>query len=131
MDTFFKAAVIIVVTVILSVSLPKSAKDFSVIMTLGACACLVFVVCNFLEPIVSVFRNLAEIGRLDSALLEILLKATGIGVLTEFVVLICNDSGNSAMGKGIQLLGSVVVLWLSLPLFTTLMDVVKDVLVST
>lgn len=131
MDTYFKAAVIIVASVILSVSLPKSAKDFSVIMTLGACACLVYFVCIFLEPVISTIHSLADVGRIDNSLLEILLKSSAVAILTEFVVLVCNDSGNSAMGKGMQLLGSVVILWLSLPLFSTLMDVVKDVLAGT
>ena len=131
MNTFFKAVVIVIVAVVLSVSLPKSAKDFSVVMTLGVCACLVIVMCYFLDPIISAFRSLAEVGEIEDSLLAILLKVSGVGIIAEFVTLMCNDSGNSAMGKGVQFLGSVVILWLSLPLFTTLINIVKNVLVSS
>ena len=37
---------------------------------------------------------------------------------------------DAAMGKGVQILGSVAILWLSLPLFTMLLDIVKNVLLN-
>lgn len=131
MNTFIKAVVVLVVAVVISASLPKSSKDFSVVMIIGVCACLIIVICNFFEPIISTITQLSVLGNIDNSLFEILLKCSGVTILSEFVTLVCNDSGNSALGKGAQLLGSVVILWLSLPLFTTLMDIVSKVLASS
>lgn len=130
MNIFFKASMIIIAAVVLTLSMPKGAKDFSVVMTIGICTYLIIAISHYLEPVVAAIHDLTETGGMDSSLLEILLKTTGVAVIMEFVILICNDSGNAAMGKGVQILGSVAILWLSLPLFTMLLDIVKNVLLN-
>ena len=57
-----------------------------------------------------------------------MLKAVGIGVISEIAVLICQDSGNAALGKGLQLLATIVVLWLALPLMQGLLELVQKIL---
>lgn len=128
MNTYFKISAIIIISVIVSLSLPKNARDFSALLTLAVCACLIAAICNYADPIVDLVQKLSDLAGLDQSLLEVLLKITGIAIVAEFMVLICNESGKSTLGKGMQLLTTVVILWLSLPLFTMLMDVVKDVI---
>lgn len=130
MSTYIKAVVIILITLILGLVLPKNTKEFQVILTLGACTIVLFVVLSFLEPMVSMIRTLTDIGDLDEEMIRILLKATGVGLLTEYVALICQDSGNNALGKLLQVLGAAAILWLSLPLISRLMDLVSKILTA-
>ena len=67
-------------------------------------------------------------GNLRSDLLGILLKAVGIGLISEIAAVVCSDSGNAGLGKMIQLIGSVVILWLSIPVFQALLDLVQTIL---
>ena len=67
-------------------------------------------------------------GGLDSGTLRILLKAVGIGLVSEIAALVCADAGNSSLGKTVQLLGSAVILWLSLPLFTMLIELLQRIM---
>ena len=61
-------------------------------------------------------------------MVKILLKAVGEGLVSEVGALLCTDSGNGSLGKLLQLLGSAVVLWLSLPLFTMLLELIQELL---
>lgn len=131
MSTFLKAAVIILITVIFTLVLPKNAKEFQVILSLSACVLVITVIYNFLQPVVAMIESLAFKGKVDTDMLNILLKATGIGILTEYVTLICQDTGNGALGKVLQILGSAVILWLSLPLLSSLMEIISDLLITT
>lgn len=126
-----KAAAIILVTVIFTLVLPKNAKEFQVILSLGACALVIAAIFSFLEPVVTMIESLVDKGKLDGNMVNILLKATGIGLLTEYVALICQDAGNSALGKILQVFSSAVILWLSLPLINSLMDIISNILSAT
>ena len=130
MSTFIKAAAIILITVIFTLVLPKNAKEFQVVLSLGACALVVTAIYSFLEPVVDLIESLTAKANLDGDMIRILLKATGIGLLSEYVTLICQDTGNSALGKMLQVLSSAVILWLSLPLITSLIDLIGNILTA-
>ena len=128
MSTFMKAAVVVVITVIFTLVLPKNAKEFQVILPLAACGLLLVVACGFLQPVMDTIENIVTLGKIDRDILRILLKATGIALLAEYVVLICQDTGNTAVGKTLQTVASAVILWLSLPLINSLVELMENIL---
>jgi hypothetical protein len=58
------------------------------------------------------------------------MKYVGIVLLAEIIGHICTDAGNAALGKTVQLLATTAVLWLSLPLFSKLMELIEQALVN-
>ena len=128
METFFQAAVLVVVGVILCLSLGKERKETAVLLSLAICAMAALTAGAFLSPVLDFLRELSGLARLDSSVLTILLKVLGIGLVSQLAQLICVDSGNDAMGKALQILTGVVTLWLALPLFQSLLELVRDVL---
>ena len=76
----------------------------------------------------AVARQLCSMAALDGELLGTLFKAAGIGMMTQIGAVVCEDAGNGAAGKGIQLLGTAVILWLSIPMFTSLLDLIERIL---
>lgn len=61
-------------------------------------------------------------------MLGILLKAVGIGLVSEIAGLVCTDAGNGSLGKALQMLGSAVILYLSLPIFTAILELIREIL---
>jgi hypothetical protein len=68
------------------------------------------------------------VSDLNTELLRIVLKATGIGLLGELAGLVVTDTGNGSLGKVIQMLTVGVVLWLSVPLLESFLELVGSVL---
>jgi stage III sporulation protein AD len=66
--------------------------------------------------------------KLNTDLLAVILKTVGIGLIGELAGLICSDAGNAALEKSIQILTTAVILWLSIPLFESLLDLVQAIL---
>lgn len=128
MSTVIKAICGILIAVILSQVLAKQGKDFSLLLILVVCCMVMMVAASFIEPVLDFFQRLQVIGQLEDGIIKILLKAVGIGVLTEMTVMICEDMGNSAMGKSLQILATAAVLWLSIPIFEKLMELLESVL---
>ena len=130
MDTFLKSAAAALIAMILCLVLSKQGKDFSAILSILACCMITIAAINYLQPVIDLVYELQTLGKLDENMLRIILKAVGIGIIGEITGLICVDAGNAAMGKTLQTLASAVILWMSVPLFQGLLELIQEILVS-
>ena len=130
MDDFLKVTAGVMIALLLYLILSKQGKDFAILLTVAVCCMVVAIAASFLEPILDFVDMLISLGNFDTNVLQILLKSVGIGLLTEVTSLICADAGNASLGKSLQILASVVILWLAIPLFTALIDTVEEILVA-
>ncbi len=128
MDIFLKSAACTLVALIMYLILGKQGKDISALLTVAVCCILATAAMRYIEPVVTFIGRLQQLSNLDPAMLQIILRAVGIGLLSEITSLICADAGNAALGKSLQLLAVGVVLWLSMPLFTEIIDLIEEIL---
>jgi len=59
---------------------------------------------------------------MNNEFLLILLKITGISILTEFAISICKDSGESAIASKIDLGGKITIIGISIPIISALLE---------
>lgn len=128
MDVFIKAAAGIFIAVILGLTLAKQGKDISLLLTVVVCCMVVTAAVTYLEPVIDFLERLQSIGQLNTEMFAILMKAAGIGLLTELMSLICTDAGNASLGKTLQILASAVILWMSIPMLNALVDLIDNIL---
>lgn len=128
MELYWQGAAAVLLAVILGLALGKQGKETGLLLTLAVCCMVACVAIAYLEPVIDFVRELRDIGQLDDEMLQILLKAVGIGLIGEISSLICTDAGNAALGKALQLLTAAAILWLSLPLLTGLLELVQEIL---
>ena len=127
MDVFLKAIGLVLIAVFLGFILSGS-KHFALLMTLAVCAMVGISAVSYLKPVISLLGELQTMGGWNKEFFTVLLKTVGLGMLTEITVLVCSDSGNAALGKMIQLISNAVMLWIAMPLFTGLMELITDIL---
>lgn len=128
MNIFIKATVCVLLALILSITLSKSSKDFSLLLCLFVCSVTVIAAVQCLTPVVSFINKLQEYGNLNGEVVQILLKSVGIGFLAEIVSLICTDAGNAALGKTLKFLASAIILMMAIPLLDNLITLIEEIL---
>lgn len=128
MDGYFKAVAAALITAVLGLVLAKHGKDTAVALTVLACVMIMAAAMGYLNTVLDFFETLEELVGLDGAHFQILLKVVGIGMVGEMASLICSDAGNAALGKALQVLGTVLILCLSLPLFQGLLELISSIL---
>ena len=126
MALYWKGVAGVLVGVVLILTLRR--QEMGMLLGLAVCVMVLALGMTYLKPVLELVDTLKALGNLDGELISVLMKAVGIGLVTEVAVLVCNDSGNSSMGKALQLLGTVVILWLSVPLFTGLLELIQEIL---
>ena len=128
MNDFVKAAAIALISVILCQVLARQNKDISSLLSLAVCALIAIAAMQYIHPMIDFFRRLKVIGQLDPELFGILIKAVGVGILSEITEMVCMDSGNSALAKSLHIMATAVIIWLSLPLLNTFIQMIENVL---
>lgn len=130
MSTFLKAAAVILTALILWVCLNKYNKDMSLLLSLAVCGIVLIAAFTAMKPVIDFLDRLQQTGNLDSDLLQVILKAVGIGLLGEMCGDLCKDAGNATMGKALQFFAAVTILWLSLPVFEKLLTLLETIMGS-
>ena len=128
MDEFWKASAAVLLTVVLILALGKREKDISVLLTMAVCCMVTAVAMSYLEPVLDLLWEVEAMANVQDGMMEILMKAVGIGLVVEIAGMICSDAGNSSLGKTIQMLGTVVILSLSIPLFRGFLTLIQEIL---
>ena len=128
MALFWKTTAGILVSVVLVLAMGKQEKDLAMMLGMAACTMAGIAAFTILEPVLDFLYRLAAMGDVQQEMLSVLLKITGIGMVSELAQMICKDSGNSALAQGMQLMGSAMILVLSLPVLESLLDLIQGIL---
>lgn len=128
MGMFLRAFGAIMIAVILTLTLSKQEKELSLLLTIGVCCMVMLVALEYLSPVVDFIHRLEALCDGGKGWIGILLKAVGIGLVAEIAALVCTDAGNGSLGKSLQFLASAVIVYLSIPVFNGLMDLLQQIL---
>lgn len=128
MDVLIKSVIGVLMTCVLCLVIAKQGKDISVLLSLTVCAMVIIASTVYLRPVMEFISRLMAMSTIDSELINILMKSVGIGILTEMAVLVCADAGHSSMGKALQIMATGAIIWVCLPLFNSLLDLLESIL---
>lgn len=113
---------------IIIIILKQYKPEFTVYVSIIAGAIILFMVIGKIQAIINLLSNLTSKVGTGSQFLKILLKITGIAILTEFAVSICKDSGETAIASKIDLGGKIIIISISIPIITALLELVINIL---
>lgn len=128
MAMFWKAIAGALISVILCLAVSKQQKDLSLILNMAVCCMVCLMGITYLEPVLEFLRELEALGGLQKDMLGILLKAVGISLTAEISGTICADGGNASLGQAIRILANALILYISLPIMRTMLDLVQKIL---
>lgn len=128
MEGYFQAAAGVLIAAVLTLTLGNQNKSFSILLTMGICAMVLLLGLKYLEPVSDFILELESLGNLPGEMVKILMKTAFICMLTEISALLCADSGNASTAQALRIVGALVILWLSLPVFRGLLELVQKIL---
>ncbi len=129
MENFIKIAAIMIIAVILGIYTKKQSPEISVLLVIATvCSVLLFAISSYIEPVMEFISKIREMGELDHTAVTTLMKATGIGLLSEITVLLCVDAGFGSLGKMLQIISIFAILFISLPVINELISLITKVL---
>lgn len=112
----------------LSAVLRQYNKEFGLYISLGASVVILIAVLLAINPLLELVNELNEAAGTDMAYLAIVLKAAAACYVTQLASDCCRDSGETAIASRIDFAGRIAVLLISVPLFESLLELIKDLI---
>lgn len=114
--------------VIIILILKQYRPEFAMYVSILAGALIIFMSIGKLEGVIQLLNTISNSTKGNGQFLGILLKITGIAFLTEFAVSICKDSGETAIANKVDLGGKIIIVAISIPIISSLLETVMQVL---
>lgn len=115
-------------SLIVIIILKQYRPEFAVYASLIAGSLILLIAMDKLSGVVNLLNSLSSKANINNQFLSIILKITGIAFLTEFAVSICKDSGETAIASKIDLGGKVIIIGMSIPIISALLELIIKVL---
>ncbi len=116
------------VSLILIVIIKQYKPEFALYVSLGAGIIIILMVLDKLLGIIQLLTTLSQKAGINATYLSILLKITGIAILTEFGVSICKDAGETAVANKIEFGGKIIIISISIPIISALLEVIMQLI---
>lgn len=113
---------------IVIIILKQYRPEFAVYISIIAGIFILLLSLSQISSVINLLRDLSSKANINSAFLGIILKITGIAILTEFAVSICQDSGESSIANKVDIGGKVIIITISLPIISSLLETILKVL---
>ena len=108
---------IAILAAILAVMLKKYNPEYSILISLGAGALLLWMILSKISPAISQIRELISAAGISGEYGVILLKTLGVCFLPQLSADSCRDAGEGALAAKVELAGKLFIVILALPLF--------------
>lgn len=122
------AAAVCITAAIFATLLKQYCREHALFCAIGACVAVGIAAVAYLTPIAESVNALFQKTGLPEAYLEILWKALGICYITGIAGDLCQDCGETALARTVELWGRLSLVLLALPLLETLLNTVTEVL---
>lgn len=116
------------IAVIIIVILKQYRPEFAIYASIIAGVLILTLASGTLSGIIDMINSISSKTNINSKFLVILIKITGIAILTEFAVSICKDSGESAIASKVDIGGKIIIISMSIPIINALIDTVVKIL---
>lgn len=107
---------------LIAVIIKEYKPEFKIYISIICGIIIFFLVVSNLKSFIDLVTKLSSKLNMNNEFLLILLKITGISILTEFAISICKDSGESAIASKIDLGGKITIIGISIPIITALLE---------
>lgn len=122
MDDMLKILGIGFITLIITIILKEYRKDFAIYSVLIGGAIIIFYSLGTINSIIGFIEDISKNSNYNNMFINLLLKVTGIAILTEYAVSICKDSGENSIANKIDLGGKIIIISLSIPVISTTLE---------
>lgn len=128
MEEIIKIVGVGVIALIIIIIMKQYRPEFAIYISMLAGILIMWLVFGRLSEIINLIQSITSKTNINNKYLSIILKITGIAILTEFAVSICKDSGETAIANKMDMGGKVVIVSMSIPIISGLLETIVKVL---
>lgn len=123
-----RLAGISLVGIILYTLVKKYSPEYSVLVEMGSIVLVVWIAFPYICDVIDFYYEYIGASGIDGDYLKIVIKALGVGLITQFCSDICRDSGEGALASKVELCGKAVMLAMAVPMAKAILEFAYSVI---
>lgn len=116
------------IALIIIIIVKQYRPEFTMYVSVAAGIIILLLVMDKLSAIINLLTNLANRTSINNESIFLLIKITGIAILTEFASSVCKDSGETAIASKVDMGGKIIIIAMSIPIIASLLETILKVL---
>ena len=116
------------IALIIIIIIKQYRPEFTIYVSIAAGIIILLLIADKLTAIINLLTSLANRTSINNEFLTLLIKITGIAILTEFASSMCKDSGETAIASKVDIGGKVIIIALSIPIISSLLETILKIL---
>ncbi len=128
MEEFTKIIGIGLIGLVIIIILKQYRPEYAIYASIIAGVLILFLAMEKISGIINLLQSISDKTYINKNFLNILLKITGIAILTEFAVSVCTDAGEKAIANKVEIGSKVIIITMSIPIITSLLELITKIL---
>ena len=128
MAELLKILAVALITVLAHMIVRQTKPEIAMIIAIAGSIIIITLAVNSFSSVINSFYHIFSVTGVNTSLLTPLLKIIAIGYIAEFGANVCMDAGVSSIADKVLFAGKLIILLLSLPIITTVVDMVVELL---
>ena len=124
MEELLKILAVALVTVFANMLIKQTKPEIAILISIVGSIVIIIMAVDSLNSVISSFYSIFRTTGVESTLLTPLIKIIAIGYIAEFGANVCADAGASSVADKILFAAKLIILVISLPIITTVIDMV-------
>lgn len=116
------------IALIIIIIVKQYRPEFTMYVSVAAGIIILLLVMDKLSSIIDLLTNLANKTSINNEFIFLLIKITGIAILTEFASSVCKDSRETAIASKVDMGGKIIIIAMSIPIIASLLETILKVL---
>lgn len=116
------------VALIIAIILKQYRPEFAIYVSIVAGILILIFLSGKITEIFNLVESMSTKSNINSKYIIILIKITGIAILTEFAVSVCKDANETSIASKIDMGGKVLIIGISLPIIKALLETTIKIL---
>ena len=128
MEEIIKIVGIGLIALVIAIILKQYRPEYTIYVSIVAGILILMFTMNKITGIINLLKSISDKTYINKQFLSILLKITGIAIITEFAVSICTDVGEKAIASKIEIGSKVIIIAMSIPIISSLLELIVEIL---
>ena len=117
-------AILGIVGAVLSLMLAKGAPEIGLVLAIAATFLILLIGIQVVSTVLDFARVLQHAAQLSPTLLMPVFQTVGVSILTKLSADVCRDAGQGAIAGAVELTGTVIAIYIALPLMQTVFEMI-------
>ena len=128
MEEIIKIVGIGLIALVIAIILKQYRPEYAIYVSIVAGILILVFIMSKITGLINLLQSISDKTYINKQFLSILLKITGIAIITEFAVSICTDAGEKAIASKIEIGSKVIIIAMSIPIISSLLELIIEIL---